>query len=421
MRRVRYCLALLATIIGCESLPGMKVDNPVVGPPPPRVSAPASDEQSEPAQTEPEGPQAGDKVAEKAVIERVSAATAATVEVAKFPLDPEYPESMLVATVNSLPITVGDVLEPYKNFIETKVYPNIPPEQHGEVRKNWVLRFLPDVIDRKLRVSGLLSGLNDKQLKALNEYLEKSWVDYKTDLCAKMNISSVELEDRMKQDGADLERVKQNWREGSIAHQFVLLKVKGKSTYEPTRQDLIDYYDEHQDEFAFTGRVKWQQIVVRRQKGETREEAEARALELMEQLNSGAAFSEVASKHSEGATRAKGGYWDWTESGSLACKDEEDFLFSADIGTTSDLIAYRDEFHIAQVLDRVEAGHRSFEQVQTQNEIRAALKAADEERLKRAAVEEFMKTDVIETVFGDEWKFKHPQLEAARKESRTRS
>src|SRR3569623_395092 len=59
MRRVRYCLALLATIIGCESLPGMKVDNPVVGPPPPRVSAPASDEQSEPAQTEPEGPQAG--------------------------------------------------------------------------------------------------------------------------------------------------------------------------------------------------------------------------------------------------------------------------------------------------------------------------------------------------------------------------
>ena len=280
--------------------------------------------------------------------------------------------------------------------------------------------MLPQVVDRKLRVSGLTMNLSDKQRKGLNEYLDKSWGEYTVQLRKERGVSTMqELADDMQKEGTDLQRVKQHWRDGSMAHQFVLMKVH--STYEPDRKNLIDYYREHKDEFAYTSRVKWKQIVVRRQKGETREAAEARALGLIEQLNAGADFSEVASKHSDGPTKEKGGYWDWTESGSLACKDEEEFLFSAPVGATSELIPHKDEFHIVQILDRVEAGHRSFEQEQVQSEIRETLKRADKERLARKAVEEMMKTAVIETVFGDDWKFQHPDLEPPRRNASRRS
>ena len=421
MRRVRYCLALLATIIGCESLPGMKVDNPVVGPPPPRITAPDADEQSEPDKTDPSGPGTGDKVAGQAVIEQVSAQTETVADITRFPLDPEFPDAMLVATVNSMPITVGDVLEPVKKRLEEQMEAlRVPAEKRGEIRQSWVKQMLPAVIDRKLRISGLTMGLNDKQRKGLNDYLDKTWGEYSEQLRKERGVSTMqELAEDMKKEGTDLQRVKQHWRDGSMAHQFVLLKVQ--STYEPDRKDLLDYYYEHKDEYAFTSRVKWKQIVVRKQKGEAREDAEARAGRLLEQLNAGGEFSELASKHSDGPTREKGGYWDWTESGSLACQDVEEFLFTAPIGSTSELISYKDEFHIVQILDRVEAGHRSFEQEQVQSEIRDALKRGDKERLARKAVEEMMKTAVIETVFGDDWKFRHPELEATRKGSRARS
>ena len=77
--------------------------------------------------------------------------------------DLEFPDSMVVATVNSEPISVREVLEPVRPVLEARFLAfEIPPEDRGEIREAWVKFFLADAIERKLRVQSLLGELKEK-------------------------------------------------------------------------------------------------------------------------------------------------------------------------------------------------------------------------------------------------------------------
>jgi peptidyl-prolyl cis-trans isomerase SurA len=323
--------------------------------------------------------------------------------------DPEFPDSMVVATVNSVPITVGEVLEPVRKHLEENLLQQkIPTEKRAEIRAEWVEHFLPELIDRKLRVQGLTSHLTAEQQQALDKYLDKTWEEYTVELRKENRVSTMrELEEEMEREGTSLEKVKRVWREASMAHQFVLLKVD--SSYAPTSKELHDYYEEHAAEWSSPTRVKWQQILVKRQRGERYAVAKRRAHELIEKLQDGADFAELARAHSEGPTKAQGGNWVWTESDGLVCVELREFLSAGKVGSTSDVISYKDEVHIARILERQDARRKRFEEVEP--EIRDILKKADREAQARKALRELADKAVIKTVFGDEWKFEVLLLE----------
>ena len=357
-----------------------------------------------------------------------------------FKYDPEFPDSMVVATVNSEPITAGEVLAPYKHYLETEVKGTLTgtkgaderanallppgyeielnmevyplPARYFEIRREWVKRFLADVVDRKLRVQGLTSDLTKEQRQALDVYLDEHWDLFTVELRRNRGISTIEeLAGKMKKEKTDLATVKHHWREGSMAHQFKLLKVE--SRYEPTSQDLQDYYERHEANWFVPTRVRWQQIVVRRQNREGPTLSRKRAQQLLEKLRGGADFSTLARAQSEGATKSRGGIWDWTETDSLACQELGEFLAAGKVGSISEVISYKDEFHIARILEREDARRKSFEEVEA--EIRDILKMADRDTQARKAVRERADKSVIKTVFGNDWKFEVPTPEDSSK------
>ena len=104
--------------------------------------------------------------------------------------------------------------------------------------------------------------------------------------------------------------------------------------------------------FAHLGNEVWQQGTVKPVKG--------------------AAFAEVAKAKSDGFTAKKGGEHDWTTKGSLQCKAIDDALFTFQVGQMSPIIDSGPMFHIVRVLERNEAGRKSYTDVQA--DIREKLK-----------------------------------------------
>ncbi|HVW02882.1 MAG TPA: hypothetical protein VHB77_21160, partial [Planctomycetaceae bacterium] len=117
--------------------------------------------------------------------------------------DPEFPDSMVVATVNSEPITVREVLEPFRSYLEEKFLAyEIPPEKRGEIREAWVKFALADVIERKLQVQSYLAELNEKERKVLEEHVERGWLDFAAGLQKKRGLSTMqELADAIQEKG----------------------------------------------------------------------------------------------------------------------------------------------------------------------------------------------------------------------------
>jgi parvulin-like peptidyl-prolyl isomerase len=123
----------------------------------------------------------------------------------------------------------------------------------------------------------------------------------------------------------------------------------------------------------------------------------------------GADFAALARAHSDGHTKEQGGNWDWTECESLACEELGSFLSTGKIGSTSEVIAHEDEYHIAKIHDRDEAPTRSFAEVEP--ELREGLKQAGRQLRFRRAMRKFIDQSEVQTVFGNNRELKDQVLE----------
>jgi parvulin-like peptidyl-prolyl isomerase len=98
----------------------------------------------------------------------------------------------------------------------------------------------------------------------------------------------------------------------------------------------------------------------------------------------GAAFGEVATAKSDGFTAKTGGDHDWTTKGALQCKAIDSALFTLQVGQMSPILDSGPMFHIVRVLERKEAGRKSYTDVQAN--IREKLK----EQRFQAEIEKYL-------------------------------
>jgi len=152
-----------------------------------------------------------------------------------------------------------------------------------------------------------------------------------------------------------------------------------------THQEMLDEYLADKEKYAIRARSKWEQIMVRFDKSESRKEAKKKIAELGNQIIHGANLSAVAKKSSDGFRASKGGQHDWTGKGALVLKEIDEAIFTLPTGRLSDIIESRDGYHIVRVIERTEASHTPFTEAQV--EIKKRLKneklnAAFEKHLK---------------------------------------
>ena len=203
-----------------------------------------------------------------------------------------------------------------------------------------------------------------------------------------------EFDGNLRVQGSSLRQVRTAWAKDQLARQFVQQALNIDQTV--SHQEMLDDYHTNKEKYAIRARSKWEQIMVRFDKHDSRNAAKKKIAEIGNQVLHGASLKEIAKKKSDGFRASEGGQHDWTGKGALVLKEIDSAIFSLPIGELSDIIESRDGYHIVRVLDRNEASYTPFTEAQLKIKTRIKnekINAAFEEHLaavrKRVPVEYF--------------------------------
>jgi peptidyl-prolyl cis-trans isomerase SurA len=269
----------------------------------------------------------------------------------------------IIARVNDQIITRSD-MEKAKQSNLDELKQRFPSDWQAKwsTAQNDILR---DLIDQQLLLEkGKDLGVTGETdvVKRLNQMRQQ------------MGLASMDdLEKEAQKQGISFEDFKEQIRIGAVTQQVIGQEVGSKVQSQITNEDVQDWYNKHQAELAGQEEIALSEIMVSTQlanaenkekEGATQEkslpddpakiaEAEAKANQVLEQLQKGAKFEDVAKKSSDGPTAAQGGTLGSFKRGELA-KDLEDKTFALKPGETTGVIRTRQGFIILKV-----TGHRA--------------------------------------------------------------
>ncbi|MBC7819593.1 MAG: peptidyl-prolyl cis-trans isomerase [Planctomycetaceae bacterium] len=383
----RLLLTVLLAFAGCKGDSGLgpKVDNPVVGPPPPRKVGARNSDQT--AQTEKKQRGREDE----------SSAGGTGVELVRaVETDSEVPKELegnrVVATVNGSPLFEAEILERYAEQL-MKMREQVPEDQYRKQIDQLIERDLRAHVERKLLSEAMRRSLKKDQQKQIDGFMKKQLQEQLDQMKKEMKVTSTaELDRELQKHGTSLAMVEYQFRNKVLAQQYLAGKVKNNRKL--SRQDLFAYYQQHLKEYEFKRRVKWQQIMISRA---NEVQARAKLRILADGLQEGRDFGEMAAEISDGSTAENKGLQDWTNEGSLADQKLEALLFELPIGAPSELIESPRSFQVVRVVERQNAGHVPFDEVQ--EKIRLKLLQTDEQDEVGKVIEELWDSASIDSEY----------------------
>ena len=182
--------------------------------------------------------------------------------------------------------------------------------------------------------------------------------------------------------------MRQSWAREQMTRFSLSQKLKVNT--EVTHQELLESYRKNFDSYAKIAKSRWEQLMIRFDKSDSREAARAKIEQLMNQVVHGANLAALAKKSSHGFLASEGGQQAWTSKGALVLKEIDEAIFTLPVGSLSSVIETRDGFHVIRVIERVDAGHTSFLDAQVdikQKIIGAKRKKAYDEYLAQLKAE----------------------------------
>ena len=387
MRFTQLLLTVLLVFAGCKGSSGLgpKVDNPVVGPPPPRRTGASNADQSEQfAKSDRDGA----KGPLKTGVELMSMSDS----------DRDSPReldgSRVVASVNGAPILEAEILERYAEQL-AQMKEKAPPEIYRKQTEQIIERDLRVHVERKLLSEATRKALKKDQQKQLDGFVKKQLQEQLEEMKKGLGVTSTaELDRELQKRGTSLAMIEYQFRNKTLAQQYIAGKVKNNKKL--SRQDLIAYYHKHLKDYEIKRRVKWQQILISRA---NEEQARAKLRILSDGLTQKPPrdFGELAAELSDGPTAENKGIYDWTNAGSLADEQIEKLLFELPIGHPSDLIESPRSYQFVRVLARQEAGHTPFDEVQ--DAIRTKLQEEGQQVEIDEVLKELWDTATIESKY----------------------
>lgn len=358
--RCSFLLLLVGVVLaGCNSTP--KNENAVMKPPPKRIEvAGTADPLNETGYT---ADTSGLNVRGNSPPEIVQASASDADE------DDQLFGAKVVATVNGTPIFAADIIAKYADYLR-QVRPKVRPEQYRELREQVIRNNLSFWIDSVLLAGAMRNLLKPEQIKGINEQLDKAFEPEIKRMMHELKVQTTpELERELAKRGTRLEEIKQAFINREMAGQYIRMKLERPP--EPSRQELVSYYQAHLDDYLIPEQVRWQQLQVSFRDRASKQAALDKLEQAIHELQAGTDFGAVAKKYSDGPTASDGGAWDWIERGSLKDTDLEQMLFELPVGQISEIYEGESSFQLVKPNEHRKAGYRPFEDVQ--DEIRKKL------------------------------------------------
>jgi len=390
MRGVQYSLITLLAFAGCDSLNKPKVDNPVMGPPPPRYSF-----NNERTGETKDGLQTAEMSGHNPYRDDSEVKTASLNETA----DTALAGSQTVAVVNGSPILASEVLERYGTQL-AEAKKQLPPEQYQQARKMLIKKDLDSHIERKLLADGLQGMLKKEQIEMLDNFINKAFEEEVDRMMKEAGVNTrLELEQELRKQHTSLANLKTNFANQRMAMEY--LGSKTKDDIEIGRPELLQYYMDHREDYHVPARVKWKQILVQFRKHGGEDGAKEHLDKIIAKLRPtrGENFSEVAKEMSDGPNAPDGGRWGWIKQGSLADERIDQALFALKRGRPSQVFESADSYRIVMVEQREKGRYKPFHELQ--DEIKAKMESEKRKRVAQEFIEELKSEADITTIFDE--------------------
>ncbi|MFN3152562.1 peptidyl-prolyl cis-trans isomerase [Bremerella sp.] len=320
--------------------------------------------------------------------------------------DDLFKPARIVAIVNGEPILAGDVLGPVNQMINERLA-SLPPDKRDSVSPEEIEQFkeqalkqmLPGLIDIKVVYLDFLRAVPSDRMEEMQEMLGKNYEEYQleTDMKNAEVNTPAELDMKLREMGGSLEKKRRQFVEKLVAQQQIQRKVKKDE--EVTHQQMLDYYNEHADDYKKSAKVKWEQLMVKFSEFPNRQAAWEAMASMGNQVLRGAPLNAVAQRESQGIKASNGGQYDWTRQGSLKNETVDRAIFSLPIGELSPIIESSEGFHIVRVLEREEAGMVPFTKAQV--EIKEKIKNDRRQEQMQAYITEVKAKAQVWTVFDE--------------------
>ena len=327
-------------LAGCEAWRGAQIDHPVLGPPPPRLAYVDSEpiDADDPVVT-------ADASGEKAGYVQVSLTETTSIA-----------DHDIVAMVNGEPILAGEILAGYQGRIAQFRKQGASEANIDIIKKKAIEKDLDQTIDQVLLAQKMRRTLSADQLKELGPRMDEAFDKRVQTMMEEQGIpSEVELEQFLAARGESLAAYKKHFETVQLAKVYMFEQIGGKAKVFG-RPEILEYYQEHQDEFTREARARFQLLEISFKKHGGPEKARARLDEALADLEAGTSFAAVCEQYSDDAQADRGGQWDWLKPGEFANDDVNTAIFSLPIETTSDVIETDSSYVLVRVTERDEAG-----------------------------------------------------------------
>ena len=295
---------------------------------------------------------------------------------------PEHHAADVWAVVNGTEIKRDEVEKYYKSQIN--------PEAQ-EPSQEEALSLKLNVVEQLINNEILLERAKKLNLEASDGEVEDKFTELKTPF------TEEEFQRQLKQRGMVVDDLKRDLRRQLSIQKLLNREVAAKVTI--TDQEVLDFYNTNRNQFNLAEpQYRISQIVItphpdaqirNRKNDDATNEAEAarKAKMLMDKLNSGADFAQLAMDYSEDMnTAANGGDLGYIPESSLNQSDPmlKKTVLSMKPGQVSQPIVLKDSTRILKLVAREAAGLRGVNDPQVQQTIRDTLRNRKEQLLRSA-------------------------------------
>lgn len=312
-----------------------------------------------------------------------------------------FEPAQIVARVGDQSIFYGELLAAVNQFLAPQK-DKLSKWEIEKAREQLIKQMLEVTIDNKLRYLDFLRSFpQPDQLPEIYKRVDEQFYEKQLpELIERAKVeNAADLDLMLRKYGSSLEMSRIRFREQVLAQQVLQQKID--TDPEITHADMLDYYRQHAEDYAFPAKARWEQLMVRFDKFPSERDAEIALGKMGNRVYlGGAPLYAVAKEDSQGYNADEGGYNDWTNQGSHASEEIDRALFSLEVGRLSRIVKSKVGLHIIRVIERREGGRVPFTEAQV--EIKEKLR---EEIIKKAQAEYIagLRKEIdVWTIFDDE-------------------
>lgn len=305
----------------------------------------------------------------------------------------------IIARVGSEVILAAEVAPAINEWLANNG-DKIPAAQHDDVRLKLMQKQLPPLIDVKLVYADARRTIPEENFPQVEKQLDERYEEVQVPkMLEKFQLTNrAQLDDRLRELGSSMALHKRAFIERVLAQQWMAQSIEIDDTI--THERLWNYYQAHLEEFQFDAKARWEEIVARFDRFESKQQAWAAIANWGNEIQSGSSFADVARRYSHGVTAHEGGRYDWTTRGSLVSEVLNTVIFTLPPGQLSQILELESSFRIVRVIERREAGTVPF--VEAQPEIREQIKKQRRKDAIRGYLDQLRGNTRVWTIFDDQ-------------------